>query len=64
MVNEVYTSAQKDKETAEVQLRSGEMKSLIKVGVQRDRLAFVFRLADVDGKPFDDIRTSEARVTS
>jgi len=29
---------------------------LIKVGVQRGRLAFIFRVADLDGKPFDDIQ--------
>jgi hypothetical protein len=55
-VNEVYTWAQRDKESADVQLRSGENEILIKVGVQRDRLAFIFRVADLDGKPFDDIQ--------
>ncbi|MEI6233180.1 MAG: PQQ-binding-like beta-propeller repeat protein [Planctomycetota bacterium] len=56
VVNEVYTWAQRDKESVEVQLRSGENEILIKVGVNRDRLAFIFRLADLDGKPFDDIK--------
>ncbi len=56
VVNEVYTSALKDKELFEVQLRSGENEILIKAGVQSGRLAFIFRMADLDGKPFDDIQ--------
>ncbi len=55
VVNELYTGAQKDKETAEVQLRNGENEILIKVGVPRERLACYLRLADLDGRPFDDI---------
>jgi len=56
VANELETQPQKDKETAEVQLRSGENEILIKVGVSRDqRLGFVFRIADKDGKPFADI---------
>ena len=56
VANEVYTSAQKDKELVEVQLRSGENEILIKTGIQSGRLAFIFRVADLDGKPFDDIQ--------
>jgi hypothetical protein len=37
-------------------LRSGENEVLLKIGAARDqRLAFVFRLADLDGKPFADV---------
>ena len=57
VVNELETQAQKDKETIEVQLRSGENEILIKAGVSRDqRLGFVFRLADLDGRPFPDVQ--------
>ena len=45
----------KDKEFVPVTLRSGENEILIKVGVQRERLGFVFRISDLDGKPFEDI---------
>ena len=56
VATEVETQAQKDKEAVEVQLRSGENEILIKVGCQREqRLGFVFRLADQDGRPFPDI---------
>ncbi|MCY3023538.1 MAG: hypothetical protein NTW87_31545 [Planctomycetota bacterium] len=57
VVSELETQAQKDKEVIEVQLRSGENELLLKVGVPRDqRLGFVFRLADPDGKPFADVQ--------
>lgn len=55
VVNEVYTYPQKDKEAVEVELRNGENEVLIKTGIQHGRLAFVFRIADLDGKPFADI---------
>ena len=56
VVNEVETDERKDRNVQEVTLRSGENEILIKVGCQRDqRLGFVFRLADVDGKPFTDV---------
>jgi len=56
VVSELETQAIKDKETADVQLRSGENEILIKVGVPKDQpLRFVFRLAEPDGKPFTDI---------
>jgi len=56
VVNEIETDERKDRNVQEVTLRSGENEILIKVGCQRDqRLGFVFRLADVDGKPFTDV---------
>ena len=57
VVNELETQGQKDREAVEVQLRSGENEVLIKVGCPRDqRLGFVFRLAELDGKPFADFQ--------
>lgn len=56
VVSELETQPQKDKELVEVPLRSGENEVLLKIGAARDqRLAFVFRLADLDGKPFADV---------
>ncbi|HYG78046.1 MAG TPA: PQQ-binding-like beta-propeller repeat protein [Planctomycetota bacterium] len=56
IVNELETYDQKDKESVDVNLRSGENEVLIKVGCPRDqRLGFVLRLADTDGKPFTDV---------
>lgn len=56
VANEIYTYPQKDKEALEVQLRGGENEILIKVGSLHGKLAFVFRVADLDGKPFADIK--------
>jgi len=56
VVSELESIEQKDKDSIEVNLRSGENEVLIKVGCQKDqRLGFVFRLADTDGKPFPDV---------
>jgi hypothetical protein len=56
VVSELETQPRKDKELVEVQLRSGENEILIKVGCPREkRLGFMFRIADLDGKPFADI---------
>ena len=56
VVSELESWPEKDKDAREIQLRSGENEILIKVGAQKDqRLGFVFRLADLDGKPFPDV---------
>jgi hypothetical protein len=56
VASEVETDERKDRNVQEVTLRSGENEILIKVGCQREqRLGFVFRLADIDGKPVSDI---------
>jgi hypothetical protein len=56
VASEVETDERKDRNVQEVTLRSGENEILLKVGCQREqRLGFIFRLADIDGKPFTDI---------
>ena len=45
----------KDSQAAAVGLREGENEVLLKVGIPSGRLHFFFRIADANGRPFEDL---------
>jgi hypothetical protein len=56
VVNESQPGNYKDREIKEgIQLASGANEILIKVGVYTQALGFYFRIADENGRPFDDV---------
>ncbi len=56
LVDDRETQPRQDIEAVAIDLRAGENDVLIKVGALRDKLGFIFRIADLDGRPFGDIK--------
>ncbi|HYF52415.1 MAG TPA: PQQ-binding-like beta-propeller repeat protein [Planctomycetota bacterium] len=54
-VSEAAPGNAKDRELKAVNLVNGMNEVLIKVGVQQQQLGFFFRIADENGRPFDDV---------
>jgi hypothetical protein len=56
VVTESAPGEGRDRQTAEAALTAGENEVLIKAATGGGRLSFFFRIADEDGRPFDDLR--------
>ncbi|MCW8132191.1 MAG: PQQ-binding-like beta-propeller repeat protein [Planctomycetota bacterium] len=56
VVNERYPGGRKDSDATPVRLKDGDNEILIKVGCPYGALHYIFRLADEDGRPFDDLK--------
>jgi outer membrane protein assembly factor BamB len=55
VVEDRETQPRQDAESVEIQLQRGENEVLIKVA-SREALGFIFRLAESDGKPLEDVK--------
>ena len=56
VVDDRETTPRQDVEAFAIDLRPGENDVLIKVGALREKLGVIFRIADLDGRPFADVK--------
>ena len=56
VIQDRETALRQDNDAQQVELRAGENEILIKAGALHDKLEFIFRLADLDGRPFSDVK--------